>query len=258
MSALVLKKWSASNQPVDQEGNYIAISGRQSGLISWLLSRAGVDPVTTIHVSAKRIVFSAASLAGSKTWSIPLHSVCSTQYGYHKPWGQALALWLLFMWLLGVLVSALWQMGSQPTAQSVGLLGTLVVTALAIAYFFFNRTVTFGFVENSGVLHGIQFKRSVIENVAVNEQEAKFAADLTMAIIERATTRRGSSRSQEHPKEAAAGDARDRSAPPPSVPEPEAQIGFSCPGCGRFFEGPSTMAGADYTCPECRVNFHIH
>lgn len=45
----------------------------------------------------------------------------------------------------------------------------------------------------------------------------------------------------------------------PEVPAPPAdKIGFSCPGCGKFFEGPATLAGSNYTCSECRVEFHIH
>ena len=39
--------------------------------------------------------------------------------------------------------------------------------------------------------------------------------------------------------------------------EPE-KIGFSCPECGKFFEGPATLAGTAYKCPECHVDFHIH
>lgn len=46
-------------------------------------------------------------------------------------------------------------------------------------------------------------------------------------------------------------------APAAAAPAPD-QIGFSCPECGKFFEGPSKLAGTDYTCPECRVSFHIH
>lgn len=54
---------------------------------------------------------------------------------------------------------------------------------------------------------------------------------------------------------------------PPAPPEVEPaegaeagseNIGFSCPECGKFFEGPKTLAGTTYTCPECHTPFHIH
>ena len=59
---------------------------------------------------------------------------------------------------------------------------------------------------------------------------------------------------------AAAADAQPE---PPAVPvaaEPPKpdMIGFSCPECGKFFEGPATLSGTTYTCPECRIDFHIH
>lgn len=59
---------------------------------------------------------------------------------------------------------------------------------------------------------------------------------------------------------AAAGEGSPAGAAPAEPPAPQQQgnIGFSCPGCGKFFEGPSTLAGSNYTCPECQVEFHIH
>jgi len=43
-----------------------------------------------------------------------------------------------------------------------------------------------------------------------------------------------------------------------AVPSEPEMIGFSCPECGKFFEGPATLAGTAYKCPECHVDFHIH
>jgi predicted RNA-binding Zn-ribbon protein involved in translation (DUF1610 family) len=36
------------------------------------------------------------------------------------------------------------------------------------------------------------------------------------------------------------------------------KIGFACPECGKFFEGPATLSGTTYQCPECRSSFCIH
>jgi hypothetical protein len=54
------------------------------------------------------------------------------------------------------------------------------------------------------------------------------------------------------------GDENAAVSPPPVPAEKEGVIGFSCPGCGKFFEGPTTLAGSNYTCSECQVEFHIH
>ena len=50
---------------------------------------------------------------------------------------------------------------------------------------------------------------------------------------------------------------------PPEMPQAGAasasdKIGFSCPECGKFFEGPATLAETTFTCPECHTDFHIH
>lgn len=61
------------------------------------------------------------------------------------------------------------------------------------------------------------------------------------------------------PEAAEAGGIEAVDVAPPPVPEGGGdQIGFSCPGCGKFFEGPASLAGTNYKCPECEVEFHIH
>ena len=60
--------------------------------------------------------------------------------------------------------------------------------------------------------------------------------------------------------DAEAADARPETPAVPVAAEPQKpdMIGFSCPECGKFFEGPATLSGTTYTCPECRIDFHIH
>ncbi len=45
-------------------------------------------------------------------------------------------------------------------------------------------SMTLGFVENSGLISAIQFKRSVIENKKIDEQHAAYVCDLTQHLIE--------------------------------------------------------------------------
>lgn len=61
----------------------------------------------------------------------------------------------------------------------------------------------------------------------------------------------------EAPAETAVADGADEEAEPPADPV-DGQIGFTCPECGKFFEGPGELAGTDFACPECGVKFHIH
>ena len=182
MAALVLKQWSVKNIVVDKAGNYIVITGREGGLIAWILALLGIDPTTSIKVSMKRVEFKQSSLAGTSNRMIPLQGVCSTYYGYHKPWKEALGIFIVLAFLFG-------SIGEAAHSSSTTIFGTLISIAIALAYYFLNRTLTLGFVENSGVISGINFKRSIIENIDVNEEQARYVCELTQALIEKVKNR---------------------------------------------------------------------
>jgi hypothetical protein len=146
--ALVIKSWSATEAP-DADGSYITIVGRQEGLLSWLLSIMGIDATTTLRIDAETVYFEAGSLAGFQQRVIPLANLSSAYFGYTKPWQTAL--------VLGVVLTSFFGLG-------------LIVGPL---YYFLNKELSLGVVETSGVLSGIEFKRSVIEGQNINEHESR-------------------------------------------------------------------------------------
>ena len=181
MQALVLKEWKAGEQPIDTEGNYVRIIGRQGGLVAWLLAMLKIDPTTTVKVSNERVEFSAASLSGVEHRMIPVDNVCSSYYCYNKPWKQAVSIFGLFAFL-GMLIA-----GAIP-AGGVAVIGFLLLSGagigIALLYYFLSRTLTLGFVETSGHVSAIRFKRSVIEGVDVSQDQAAYICKLTQAIVE--------------------------------------------------------------------------
>jgi hypothetical protein len=184
MSALVIKAWQVDSKPIDRYQNFVRISGRKGGLVAWALSLMGIDPVTTIRVGLDRIEFKTASLAGIESRLIPLQSICSSYYGYHKPWKQALSIWVAFVFVGTSIGSAM----AEGRGQSAGLMPLLASAAIglvaALLYYFLNRTLTLGFVEASGVINGIRFKRSMIENLDINQQQAKRVCIVVQRLIE--------------------------------------------------------------------------
>lgn len=160
--ALVIKKWSASTTK-DANGNYVHIVGREAGLIAWMLSLIKIDPVTSIEISDKVVMFAQGSLEGSEKRVIPLGSVCSSYYGYKKPWKEAL--------VIGVVLLPLFGLG-------------LIVGPL---YYFLNKTLTVGVIENSGWVGGFSFKRSVIEGQNITEAQAHEVIDIIRTLIEQRT-----------------------------------------------------------------------
>jgi hypothetical protein len=174
MKPLVLIEWKADNQPIDDDGNLIRITGRQGGLIAWLFSLLKIEPTTSIKVSKDRVEFVSSSLSGTEYRMIPISSVCSTYYGYHKPWKTALAILIFFVFLA-------FNIGSNLVIFAIFFLAG---PAIAFLYYFLNRVWTLGFVEHSGVVSRIRFKRSVIEGVDVNETQGHYICQITQFLIE--------------------------------------------------------------------------
>ena len=184
MSALVIKAWRADTKPIDGQNNFVRIAGREGGLIAWILSLMGIDPTTTILVGLDRIEFSSASLAGTESRLIPLQSICSVYYGYHKPWKAAAWIIAIFMFFGLSIGSAVAEGGSQGGAFTSFMVTTAIGVVIALIYYFLNRTPTLGFIEHSGIVNGIRFKRSVIENVDINQEQAKDVCIIIQRLIE--------------------------------------------------------------------------
>lgn len=177
MSGLVLKNWHVNQSAsLNGQGAAIHIAGREGGLLAWILARVGVDPVTTLKVDDDRVEFSQASLSGTELRLIPLQSVCSTYYGYHKPWKVAATIILAGLFL---------GFSTMKNSTVLGLLILLLGLGAGAVYYVLNRTLTLGFVEASGVVNGIRFKRSVIENVDINAEEARKVCNLIQDLVER-------------------------------------------------------------------------
>ena len=184
MAAYVIKSWGASDRQ-DVSGNYVAITGRKEGIISWILALIRIQPTVSITVSESRIEFSQASLSGSVRRMIPLTGVCSTLYGYYKPWKQALLVFLILVWIavgIGRAISS----ASGDDRFAVGALpvGIVIGVAISVLYYFQNRTLTLGFVENSGIVSAIQFKRSIIEGQDIDEANAEYVCQLVQFFCE--------------------------------------------------------------------------
>ncbi|MDO9094198.1 MAG: hypothetical protein Q7U99_16360 [Rubrivivax sp.] len=160
--ALVLKQWKMA-KTADAQGNYVHLVGREGGLLAWLLSLLGIDPTTEIEIKDKIVVFTVGSLAGREKRVIPINSVCSAYYGYEKPWKMALVIGAVLMPLF-----------------FVGLLAGPL-------YYFLNKQLSVGVVENSGWSGSFAFKRSVIEGQNIDENSAYEVIEVVRMLVERKT-----------------------------------------------------------------------
>jgi hypothetical protein len=151
MKAYVIKSLYVSEQTPDSNGNYVRIAGRTGGLISWLLSQMAISPTVELCLKADILTFAEGSLEGFTQYHTPLQNICSTFYGYTKPWKEAL--------VLGAIIGAL-------TFWIACIPGIII----GILYYYLNKTLTIGFTTKSASRpHHINFKRSIIEGQNVDE-----------------------------------------------------------------------------------------
>jgi len=61
--SLVIKKWYA-NDDMNENGDFVHLVGRESGILSWLLSMFKIDPTNEIEIKDNLIKFTSSSLAG--------------------------------------------------------------------------------------------------------------------------------------------------------------------------------------------------
>ena len=110
--------------------------------------------------------------------TIPLSKISSVYYGYAKPWKTALVIGLLGV-ALGLSVYA--------TTQNVAASALIssFFWGLAIAYYLLNKDFSLGVCEVGGILSGVDFRRSLIEGVTVDEEAAEKVHLIVQALIER-------------------------------------------------------------------------
>jgi len=191
MKAYVITAWKASNQPVDADQNYVFIRGRAEGFISWLLAQLKISPAVTLAISGEKVVISEGSLSGTSHRILPLENVCSTYFGYLKPWREALVLGLLLATVLFYAFGTIFaSRGSWGFSSGAAAVGVVLGVGVAILYYVLNKTLTLGFVENSGVVNAIAFKRSVIEGQNIDEANARYVTELTQALTDARITAR--------------------------------------------------------------------
>lgn len=178
MATYVVKSWYA-DQKVNSQGHYISLKGRAPGLISWAMSLLGISPTVSFECNCNNIVYETGSWSGKTVKAIPISKVSSVYYGYAKPWKAAVML-VVAGFVLGHLVS------SATGSTSAAVMTTVLLMVLALAYYLLNKNLGIGVAEVGGIVSGIDFKRSIIENVNVDEAAAQRVYLIIQALVDRA------------------------------------------------------------------------
>lgn len=164
MPQYVIKSWQVAEYPMDEKGTLVSIKGRSGGLISWILSLLEIDPTVVFTVTQEKVIFEQGSLEGFMQRVINLNKISSTFYGYKKPWKESVMIGIvcgiMTFWLLG--------MGA----------------VIGVIYYFLSKSLTVGITEIGGVNHSIEFKRSVIEGIKIDETQAAEVCQIIQKLID--------------------------------------------------------------------------
>jgi len=157
---LVLRKFE-----VNATGSVaVIIEGRASGLVAWLLTTVGLDTLTSLTVTDEHISFKSASLGGEIHHVVPTSQISSTHCGYAQP------IWLLVVGGTVLLLSMLSALNSRDAAQVF--IGGLLLAAICGGLYLVNRKIAISVETNGGMVLGLSFKPSVIENVSIDAIDA--------------------------------------------------------------------------------------
>lgn len=160
---LVLRKFKVDESSSD--GVLVDIIGRPSGIIGWLLAIVGLYGESSFKVSGKQISFETSSRFGQLYQVVPLTNVSSTHCGYSKPIGL-LIVGALFV--VGGIVSGF----SRQPGSGPAVLVFLIIGGLFLIGYLLSKKIVLSLQSDGGMVLGLIFKRSVIENIPVDVQKA--------------------------------------------------------------------------------------
>lgn len=166
MSEFVIKYWRCGTKPVDEQGNYVHIVGRRAGSMGTLLTLLRIDPSVKLLIGLDRIELRQTSLMGTCTRMIPLENLSSSFYGQHKPWKRSLLLLLAFS---GLALSVLMDRGDWVTTLGLLVAGGVVATM----QYLLHQSLLLGVQEISGRVSAIRFQPCFLDNVDIDEQQAR-------------------------------------------------------------------------------------
>jgi hypothetical protein len=172
--ALVPKSWYASPTP-NAEQQYVSVVARESGLIAWLLALIKIDPTYRLTLSHTRLTYEASSMTGYRRVVVPVDSISSSYFGYHKPWKAA-----LLIAIVGFSVGSAIIDHSGAVGASVIILSLLA----ALVYYFLNKELLIGIRDETGENYELVLKRSVLDNQEINEAQMELVTSIVTAVID--------------------------------------------------------------------------
>ena len=164
---LVLKEFKLA----EDENEFLCIRGRASGLLSWVLSLCGINPVSSLSCNKQSMKFEEAAIRyGKKSLDIPLTAVTCVSTGIYKPFG---------LLVIGIIFTISGIAGTfVPNAGAGSLIIGLIIAAIFFILYALKKQMFFGvYIGGDHPVAVIIAKKSIIEGQNINEQKFEAAAN---------------------------------------------------------------------------------
>lgn len=173
--ALVVKKFFASPTP-REDGVYVEVLARRSGVIAWLLSLMRIEPTVEMRIRYSRVEYFSGSFSGFNRVVLPIESVSSVFFGVSRPWVKALVWFLVFVFA----AVAASETGSKAAVVVLVLVGAVVATLVLVL----GRQRLIGITEMTGDDYAMTLKRSVIEGQEINEAKLEEISRIVLTLLD--------------------------------------------------------------------------
>jgi hypothetical protein len=169
---LVLKKFTLN----ENKDEFLKIEGRASGIISWILSLCGIDPVSSLSCNKQAIKFETSAIRqGKTTLNIPLVAVTGVSSGITKPFGL-LVLGIIF--ILGGIIGAIALPRYAGGAKAGSFFIGVIIGAIFLICYNLKKTMQFGiYAGGDKPIATLRCKKSIIEGQSIDESKYESAAN---------------------------------------------------------------------------------
>jgi len=169
----------------DAGGQIIVIRGRPAGIVAALCSLFSSENTTSLVVTDHEIKVETAGLHGISSEYVPLHNVASSDCAYFRAFYALVAAFLVYaMGGIMFLVTFYSTSASDYDRQSdLGNLDALLWTTIVVGTAFYlvyalSKRILIAIETSGGKLIGVAFKRSVVDNVPLELDQARQAVAL--------------------------------------------------------------------------------
>lgn len=164
---LVLSEFQVSRTA--QPGTLVTIRGRSAGVLAYLLRLLHLEGTTSLVITDRDVTIETTSGHGFSREYVPLLAVASSECAYFRPFYALVAAFLVYA---SAALSLLYEFRSLLWA------GLAVVGTVLYMIYVVSKRISIALETNGGKAIGVAFKRSVIENVSIDLDEAIEAVTL--------------------------------------------------------------------------------